>query len=73
MHKYIGNIQMIKVGVISLTQMRYALLCAKPNVAGMLQFCRVYPKVVGQGGGERAHARADSGKKSDILSEPKKS
>lgn len=74
MHKYIGKIQIIKVGVISLTQMRYALLCAKPNTAGTLQLYRVYLKVWGlERERERAHARTVSGKKSDILSESKKS
>lgn len=59
MHKHISKIQMIKVDVISLKEMRYAFLSAKPNITGVLQLCRVYLKVgveVGSGS-ERQHVR----------------
>lgn len=39
--------QMIEVGAISLTQMRAAILCAKPNVTAMLQLRKVYLRVCG--------------------------
>lgn len=44
---------MVKVGVISLIQMRATILCAKPDIPAMLQLCKVY-LMVGGGWGGRA-------------------
>lgn len=37
---------MIKVGVVSLMEMR-AVFCAKPNITAMLQLCKIFLTVGG--------------------------